>query len=249
MLLTATSGALIAVATLFRFDFVLAIPAFLLAAWLLNRSISAPFVLALGALLVFAAAFLAGMLDPISIIAIYKESAAEIAAKANMGGWDLRTKLFVISVTLSPVGWALVLLGGPLTIYQSLRRNLMPTLMWALAIVPLALPLRDMLSAKYFSPLAMFVPFFLIQCMQSIEGVLTGHWKRWVLPVAVIGTSVFLFMSVSLMGRSPFILLGTLASRPVGTHDGFRSSVVIFGKLRRWTDMPRALSASARQIG
>jgi hypothetical protein len=245
LLLTVIAGTLTAAAILIRVDFVLAVPAFLLISWLADRSVARPLGLALSIISVLAIAIYASLFDPVQAIEIYKESAAEIVAKADMGGWNLRTKLNVMSVTLSPVGWALVLSAGPLVVYRSLRRNRMITLLWMSAIAPMVLPLLNILSAKYFIPLAIFVPFFLKECLYSIEARVGDKLKKWPLAIAASATVALLLISVSLMGKPPFVLFGMLASRPVGTHDGLRS---YGGYIWQIAAMDRFAQPSERQL-
>src|SRR5262245_41947528 len=111
----------------------------------------------------------------------------------------MRKKLEVLSVMFSPVGWFIVLSGGPLFVYQSLRRNRLSSLLWMLAILPPALALPNLLSVKYALPLLMFVPTFLMQCLSAIELKVSEGLRPWVLPVFAISTFSLLFVSVSVM--------------------------------------------------
>jgi hypothetical protein len=217
------AGLLLAVAILMRLDFALAGPALTLTAWQTDRSLPRVIALTLGVLVVLSLAFSLGVFEPSQIVEIYRGTSEEIAAKSNTPGWDLRTKLGVISVILSPIGWAILLFGGPLVLYRSLRRNPMIFLLWVLAMLPLALPLPNLLSVKYVLPLAMFVPPFLMQCLSAIEDTLPHKLRLWPVWIAASGTAVLLLISVSVFGQPPYLEIGSLASRPVGTHDGYRS--------------------------
>src|ERR1700730_7705811 len=80
------AGILLGTAALMRFDFVLAGPALALIAMRQDRSLVAPLYLASGVLAVIGLALLGGLLDSTQILDIYRNSAGEIAAKADMTG-------------------------------------------------------------------------------------------------------------------------------------------------------------------
>ena len=242
---TLIAGFLISVAILMRMDFVLACPAMAVIAWQYDRSFARPIVLASCILSFLALASFIGLVDVKKIFEIYRESSAEITAKAYTPGWDLRKKLEVLSVMFSPIGWIILLSGGPLVIYQSLRHNFLASLLWVLAILPLALPLPNLLSIKYALPLLMFVPTFLMQCLSAIEMKMSAMLWPWVFRVFAVSTFSLLFVSISVMGKPPFFKIGTLASRPVGTHDGMRS---YGGYLWQMATVYRLAPRSERQL-
>ena len=217
------AGILLGTAALMRFDFVLAGPALALIAWKYGRSLAAPFFLFSGTVTVLGFALLAGLVDPIQVLEIYRSSAGEIAAKAYMPGWDLRTKLGVLSVTLSPLGWLIILVGGPITVFEWFRNNTSTAILWSLALVPLCLPLPNLLSVKYALPLLMFLPSFLVLAISSIETWIPFSLQRSLLPVLVFASLVLALVSISFTGTSPFVHVNTFAYREVGTHDGTRS--------------------------
>ena len=217
------AGLLVGVAILFRLDFILICPALALVAWQKDRSLIAPIALAIGVLISLACGFFAGWLDPSGALEIYRSAEAEIVEKAHMPGWDLRLKLGVLSVMFSPIGFAILLFGGPSVVYRSLRRDALMTLLWALALTPTIVPLLNLLTDRYVIPFLIFVPPFMRECLSEIELKVPKSLKSWPLPVATIGSIVLLFVSFSFYGHSPFIEIGTLASRPVPTHGGPRS--------------------------
>src|SRR6185437_1949787 len=92
-----------------------------------------------------------------------------------------------------------------------------------LALAPLCLPLPNLLSVKYAIPFLMFVPSFLVLCLSSIEDQLPNHLKQWPVVASLVSSSALILFPASLTGAAPFIHFGTIASRPVGTHDGLRS--------------------------
>ncbi|MCP4618204.1 MAG: hypothetical protein GY844_17435 [Bradyrhizobium sp.] len=217
------AGGLAGIAILMRLDFILACPAFAVTAWSTDRSLARPLVLALGVVSVLIAAALIGWLEPAQILFTYKESAGEIAARSAEPGWDLRTKLFVASVVLSPLGWGLVLLGAPDVILRAFRRDQVLFLAWTAAAAALAFPVRGLLSVKYVIPLLIFAPFFLMSAISAIELRMPEQLRASVLPAAVAASCFLLIFSFSLTGSAPYIHIGLQAARPVGTHDGYRS--------------------------
>ena len=221
--MTLVASLLASVAILMRLDFILVCPALAVVAWQQDRTFERPIVLACGVLGFLGLAFLIGWLRPKEVIEIYQLASAEIAAKAHMGGWDLREKMGALSVLFSPLGWVLLLLGGPLVIYQALKRDPTTTIIWMVAMTPLMIPLLNSLTPKYGLPLAIFVPTFLVQCLSAIEARLSQGLRPWLLGLSALGTAALLFLSFSIAGKSPFVQIGTLASRQVGTHNGARS--------------------------
>jgi hypothetical protein len=217
----ALAGFLVAIAVLMRLDFILICPALILIAWRrATLRFAALFVAVILTVLGFALYF--GLIQPDNILQIQRTSAAEIAAKAHSGGWNLRAKLFVVTVLLSPVGWC-ILLGAPLVIRDALKRDVWLTLLYALALIPLFIPLMAPLSPKYVLPLAVFLPSFLRQCLLAIEAKMPDSLKIWPLRIAAIGTAILLVVSINLRRPPIFIQFSTFSTRPVGTHDGHRS--------------------------
>lgn len=217
------AGVLAGIAILMRLDFVLVCPALAVAAWSADRSLGRPLLLALGVVTVLTAAILIGWLEPAQILLTYQESAGEIAAKSADPGWDLRTKLLVASVAVSPLGWGVLLLGAPSVALRAFRRDRRLFLAWAASAAALAIPLRGLLSVKYAIPLLMFAPFFLASALSAIELRMPEHLKASLLPAAVTATSLLAIFSFNLTGSSPYVHIGLQATREIVTHDGSRS--------------------------
>ena len=217
------AGIILVVAILMRFDFILVAPALAWIAWQQNGFVTRAAVFAFGVLAGLGLAYSVGLIDPLRIFEIYVSSTQEIAAKTNVPGWDMRTKLGVLSVVLSPVGWILLMIGGPIVMLKSFRQNKSSLIAWTLVLAPLCLPLPNLLSVKYAIPLIMFVPSFLVLCLSSIEEQMRARIKRWAVDFVLICTILSMLVSLSLTGTTPFVHFGTLASRPIGTHDGLRS--------------------------
>lgn len=217
------AGGLAGIAILMRLDFILACPALAVTAWSADRSFQRPIVLAAGVVTILIAAALIGWLEPAHILQTYRESAGEIAAKSADPGWDLRTKLLVASVALSPFGWGLVLLGGPGVMLRAFRRDRVLFFAWAAAVAALAIPVRGLLSVKYIIPLLMFAPFFLEAALTSIEPWTPKGLTGSLLPGAAAASCLLLVFSFNLSGTAPYVHIGLHAARQVGTHDGLRS--------------------------
>jgi hypothetical protein len=217
------AGFLVSIAILMRLDFVLMCPALALVAWQRDRSLTRPFVLAFGVLIGLVLGYLLGWLDPVRALEVYHSAEAEIVEKASTPGWDLRTKLLALSVILSPMGWAILLIGGPMAVYHHIRRDPLRSCLWVLALLPLALPLVNLLTPKYALPLLSFAPPFLVECIQQIEAKIPARLQGWPLGLATVGSVFLLFVSFSFYGHPLRVEVGTLASRPIHTHSGFRS--------------------------
>ncbi|WP_380875275.1 hypothetical protein ACFB49_04010 [Sphingomonas sp. DBB INV C78] len=217
------AGLLAGIAALMRFDFILACP--LLAAFTSTHSgrIAPIAVLAAGVVVALIVALATGIVDLSAIFDVYRASSAEIARKAGDPGWDIRAKLFVWTLTFTPFGWLILLVGGALGLWQANGAARRRIALYLLAAVPLLFPLKDMLSVKYALPLLAFAPMVLIRCLAAIEAALPTLWARLV-PAALLGGGFLLaFISISLIGRPPFVLPGLMPARTIPTHDGGRS--------------------------
>jgi hypothetical protein len=221
--ISSLAGLLLGLASITRLDFILAGPALAVIAWNRGRSFAPIISFAFGVFAIFVSVVLAGLVDIHDVIGIYRESTQEIAAKAHQGGWDLRAKLGVLSVMLSPVGWLVLLLGGPITVFYYVCRSTLTSFLWFFALIPLCLPLPNLLSVKYAIPLLMFIPSFLVLCISSIEQWIPQSLAKLPLGLLSVASLIQAFVSVSFTGSRPFVHMSTLAYRPVGTHDGLRS--------------------------
>jgi hypothetical protein len=217
------AGISLGIAILMRLDFMLTIPILSFISWRKWQSMFAPINLVVGVSIVLTLAFVVGIFDPIQVAAIYRSSTAEIVDKANTLGWDRRAKLLVLTVLLSPIGWAIALIGAPIAAYKMARNNLLCAASWMISVAPLAIPLPNLLSVKYAIPLLVFMPEFLILCLSDIQKALPSRLTKAPIWLAGIGTIALMFISFNIKGSSPYLQIGTLATRPIGTHDGERS--------------------------
>ena len=217
------AGLLAGTAALMRLDFILACPLLAALAWTRTGRIAPVLVLAGGVLTALAIAFAAGIVDPVAILDVYRTSSAEIARKAADPGWDMRAKLFTWSVMFTPIGWLILLCGGGLALWRSGRSTRIRAGLYLLAAVPLMFPLKDMLSVKYALPLLAFAPMILMHCLAAIEEAVPKNWGQKLPAATLAGGILLMVLSVSLIGRPPFIVPGLMPARTVGTHDGARS--------------------------
>ncbi len=220
---TLLAAVLTCLAIFMRLDFALVVPGLMFVAWRADGSIAKPSVYIAAVIATLAVALLIGFLRPDLIWESYLSASRELAARSTEPGWDLRTKLLVISTTLSPIGWLIVVIGGPLALLHSIRRAPWATAVAIIAMAPLVLPMRNLLSVKYALPFFVFLAIFLTQCLSSIERVLPASYRFAIRSALVVGTTILMFVSVSVYGKPPYLTLGALASRPIETHDGPRS--------------------------
>jgi hypothetical protein len=222
-LVSLVAGLLVSVAILMRLDFILICPAVALLAWTGQRSLKEPFAFAAGVLIGLALADFDGCLDLVKAFEVYRSATAEIVEKSNTPGWDMNKKVLVISLMFSPLGWMIILLGAPLALIRSLRRDICITLLWLVALLPAMQPLLNLLSVKYALPFLTFLPGFMRQCLEEIERKVPDRFRAWPLSLAATGTVGLLFVSFSFYGHPPYVQIGTLAPRPINTHTGPRS--------------------------
>lgn len=216
----ALAGAAMAVAILMRVDFVLAGPLLAMLAWPRGAGLARPAWLAAGVAAGLAAGWAAGLVDLPELARIQAASGAEIRAKADMPGWDLRTKLLVLSVTLSPVGWALLLGGALPVVAAGLRRDLWRQLLWLVAALPACLLLPSLLSPKYMLPIIAPLPMLFVHAQDRLAAL--ARDGRPVRAALLLLAVVPVFVSVSPSRHPPFARPGLRPVRPVGSHDGPR---------------------------
>jgi hypothetical protein len=206
-----------------RVDFILAVLALAVASWQSTRSLRAPtlYLTFVPSIIIVISAL--NFIDLKQIYEIYNAASEEISSKASSPGWDLRTKLLVISVVFSPIGWLILIAGGPIFLRLMLLRDPFVVAAWLIALLPLSLPLLNLLSVKYMLPMFVFAPVFLLQCFLSIKRFLPVSIRILYVPAFTISTILIVIFSVSVDNARPFVQIGTLASRQIKTHDGTRS--------------------------
>ncbi|OJY71720.1 MAG: hypothetical protein BGP16_14120 [Sphingobium sp. 66-54] len=218
----AVAGLLTGFAILMRIDFILICPLLAMAAWPRGAGLTRPIAVAAGVVAVLIGAAAMGLLDFEEIVRIQALGAAEISAKSTMAGWDLRTKIFVLTVTLSPVGWLLLLIGLPCLLTTAARKRSWRALGWCATALPALYPLFSMLSPKYILPLAPFLLLLFVRTQEVVTEWLAGRWQPWLRGGLIAAATTPIILSVSPMGHAPFLMLGLTPLRPIGTHDGPR---------------------------
>lgn len=222
LLLPLAAGVATGLAILMRLDFLLVCPLLALAAWPRGEGILRPVVLAAAVIATVGAGFAAGLVDIPEILRINAFNSWEIKEHLGQPGWDMRLKAMVITVTLSPVGWLLLLVGAPLLLVGAARKRDWRALLWVLAAIPPALPLPDILSPKYMLPLAPFALLFFLRAQEQIEACLTNGLRIWARRGLWLAAIAPIFLSISLSGKAPFLMPGLSPAKPVPTHDGPR---------------------------
>lgn len=216
------AGVLTGLAILMRIDFILICPLLAVAAWSQSGRPSRPIVVAVGVVTTLAITAAIGLLDLQEVVRIQTMSAAEIRDKAALPGWDLRTKIFVLTIALSPVGWIMLAVGLPATFVNAARRRDGRLLIWGIAALPAAYPLFSLLSPKYVLPVAPFLLLLFVRVQEQATTWLIDRWRILLRGGLLIAAVTPIFLSISLSGKAPFLLPGLEPSRPIGTHDGPR---------------------------
>jgi hypothetical protein len=217
----AIAGGLAGLAVLFRLDYILIGPLLALASWWPTRRLRPLLIFGAAAVAVLAAGFVCGWIDIGQIIAIQHETSAELHNKAHLPGWDLRTRLLVLSVALSPVGFFGLFGGGPLVLRSAIREYGRLALLWPVAAVPMLFPLINFLTPKYLLPLAPFLVWLVVRGLCAMCAMpIRGKWLLW--PALVIAAIAPVLVSFSVRRHAPYIWPGLTPARPVETHDGPR---------------------------
>ncbi|MBO9670148.1 MAG: hypothetical protein J7485_06500 [Sphingobium sp.] len=240
------AGLLTGAAVLLRMDFILICPLLAIAAWPRGEGLSKPILVALGVVAALAIGYFTGILDVQAVIETQRMSVAEISANAHLPGWDLRTKLSVASVSLSPVGWLLFLIGTPVALIHAATKRDWRALGWLIAAVISAYPMLNILSPKYILPEAPFLALLFVHALDKLSPWLSSGREKAAFGALALLALVPVFVSLSLTKRPPFLVPGLLATKPVGTHDGSRS----YGGylwLAMATDGPQAQDAKQKQ--
>ena len=222
----ALMGAMLAVSTLMRFDFLLMCPFFAAWLWIKHRSPREIVALVSGSLAVVGAAAAVGMLDPLMLFKTLKDHHVEV----NFGGteaayhWTWKHNVKVIAVLMHPFAWLGLALGGPGLIRDFVRRHGAKMLaLLALSIVPMVYPMTTFVSVKYAIPLLMLLPFAMQAMLERAcehASARTAGLVSWgVVALALIAALV----SIEPSKRPPFLRATATASKVINTHDGQRT--------------------------
>ncbi len=217
----AVTGCALAIAVLMRFDFVLVGPAVvLLRVWYVRSSVDFA-VLVVAGLATLAISYGIGLFQPTALIDIYQTSRAEIIALADTPGWDDRTKLFVLTVVFSPVGWIAMGLAG----FWVLRHRAFwfPAAVGLICFVPMFFAARNMLTAKYLMPLFALLPVLIALAWVHFRSRASNRSYVVFRNLWCIAAVVSLIVSIEPRPQSPYFKITTSDPFQIGTHDGTRS--------------------------
>jgi len=217
------AGLCMGLAILSRLDFGLCVPAVMMLALHRQQGIGAGITIGLAAAAVLGAGLAAGIVRPDEIIATWRMAGAEIAAKADLPGWDLRMKLLAGSTMLSPLGWAMTALAVPAALIAGLRADALRTIGWVLAFLPMLLMIKAPLSPKYVLPI---LPFWFLLIAATWRPWLEGR-TAWTALIALAALAQYAVPAPLVAGVLPGKLakLAKLVGQPVETHDGPRVQI------------------------
>jgi hypothetical protein len=191
-------------------------------AWMRSRVLLRPVVLAGAVVATLLLGWATGLIDPHALATIQSASTAEIRAKAHMPGWDMRMKLGVASISLSPIGWLLLIAGTALLLVRAFREKRWAVLLWVAGALPALYPLLNILSPKYMLPIAIFLPLLFVHGAAALVDWRAardrGARQGLLIAVAVLP----IFVSLSFFGHAPFLEPGLSPHRLLPTHDGMR---------------------------
>lgn len=216
------AGILTGTSILFRLDFVLILPMLATIVWWSQRRAFPVLAFAAATVAIVGLGAVTGIFQLGHVLEVQAASSAEIVQRAAMPGWDLRTKLWVLSIVLSPIGWLLLVSGmGPLLL-RTWRGAGWSAWLWILAVLPLLYPLANALSPKYALPLGVVIPPLLMLCFKALESSLPLSTRKLLIG-GLVGGVVPIFLSLSPWGHAPYVSLGLRPMREIPTHDGWRS--------------------------
>lgn len=217
------SSVFLALAILFRLDFVLILPA-LLSVVLFRRGRLSSCVIYLGIVVgIIALAFMSEVIRWDPFWDTYLKSVAEIKEKQDAGGWDRYTKTMIASVAISPLGLLFYLFGTGFLLTVSPTKLRVAACCIGLCLLPSLYVVKDLLSVKYLLPLMVFLPFLAAKVFQSLRTHLSPrNWKAAYGGLLAL-TMGLLLASAEPVKRAPYINVTVLTPRQIVTHDGPRS--------------------------
>lgn len=239
------SGIALGIAVLCRLDFVLIAPAIgLFRLWYIRRALDFALMVIAG-LLTLAAGWAIGIVPVDEILAIYDFARTEIIEKADFPGWDSRSKLFIMTVVLSPLGWLFLVPAGIWVLRQPKYR--LAVLLGLIALAPLFLSARNMLTPKYMIPAYALAPVLAAIIWVRVTEALPQARQRLAQGLWVLATVFLLFVSVEPRPRAPFVTLTMWDAFRINTHDGPRTwGAVLLNMLDVLPD-PDGRNGDARQ--
>lgn len=219
----AATGVLLAIAVLFRLDFVLVAPAIWLLRVFQTRDLIDSVIVVLSGLACLAVALVLGVLDIPGIFEIYSESREEIVARAGVPGWGARTKVFVATTIFSPLGWCALVGLGAYLIAQRQRVPWLAIFAALLSLAPFFYTMLNLLTPKYVIPvLALYSMIVGIVCVDLLKR-LRGPLKMAFQTIWIALTLLLIFVAIEPDNKAPYLRMTASDARQIGTHDGSRS--------------------------
>lgn len=222
---TLLAGILTGLAILMRLDFILACPMLLVITWYRNQSLKLALILVSTVLTVLGLALFFELVSLDRIISDFNIAHEEIVAKAHDPGWNLRSKLFVLSIAMYYPAVLVLLPFAVINFYQNeISQKKYFKLIFILAILPLLYPFTSLLSVKYLLPLYIFLPVCFLYGYEYLSELIISKYKKDYAKTGVFVAAILaLLVSIELQNKSPFIRCTLFEARRVGTHDGARS--------------------------
>ena len=221
---SAAVGGLLAMAALFRLDFLLVAPALLVLFWWRCGRLAPSVIAGLVACGLGLAAVGSGLIRIDQLLETYRAATAELATRADEGGWDDFRKIMVATTVFSPLGW---------TVYPAALVYLAATASWrergsgallGLSLLPTLLPVPDLLSVKYMMPLFVVLPLAAAVAWRRLRDRLGSPTARRLLDGGLVAATLALLVAaVEVDNQSPYLRVAVSDARQIGTHDGFRS--------------------------
>ena len=217
-------AALLAVAVLFRFDFLLLIPLIGAFLWVRDRSIGTPLAFVAGGATVLAASVLSGLIRPFELIHTVVDHHELMNFGQDGFTWTWKDNVKVIAVTMHPIAGAIGLAGLPGLMADYRRRQGLGALVFVtVASLPLFYPLTSLASVKYLVPLLMFLPFVMLATLER----LCASWGQTgvkLLSLGVVAAAAGAWLvSIEPSKKPPFIRATVFEPKQLHTCDGDRT--------------------------
>ena len=214
-----------------RFDFILIAPFIFMFRYLFLKKISDVIV----GILIFCVglyiSIVAGLLVPEKILAVYDLAREEIILRSSEPGWDLRTKIFVATTVLSPIGWG-VLIAAIFWCFKT-KVAWKPLALGVICLMPMLFSARNILTPKYMIPAFAVAPVLVVMLWSRVVTLWSAKFRDWLSLCLVIMTIGLLIFSIEPTNAPPFLKVSVTDNRQIGTHDGARSWGSYFWQFRR----------------
>lgn len=217
-------GALFAISTLFRFDFLIMIPFITALFWVKSSSPGQVLGFLFGGFLILLVAISFGWIQPSGLISILGKHHDEVNFGNSSFGWTWKANFLVIAVMMHLSAWLIILWGLPSQISDlSLRHGKLNTSVIVISALPLFYPMTSFVSPKYGIPLMILLPFFMLNSLEH----LCSKWSTagiHKLSITIVLVAIFSWMaSIEPSKTAPFLRFTLNDAKKIGTHDGNRT--------------------------